>query len=568
MRIVIRVLRVLSVVAVATCGLSAACAQSGTASVSNTSCANVKPPLPDPQDAYDSVSLYLVAPGAPQHQSVCRATEALAEGMVVIAMDDDRILADALGDPEPDTDIGEVSEFPYLAPGSTPTPGQPPPGPGPERVEGSQVYAAFIDPRTGVEYTYSSVADSQADMEAASAEWITSTVKPLLEQDASSAAAPPATNPIVDAPGNAKLVAAAEASVGTPAFDPKAWALLVEARIGMPNNRLATGTILNEEKELGGSGAIINIYRLNATAGANDYFLVDTRYTQTPKWAPYTKPVTKVKAWASYKTNYALLAQFEKATPVPRATLYDFAPKTQITGKTETFTVGGELNSYSSGFSASYSVTATQDSVDTTVKATLGAGTLEWNDTYHGFPSNNPPSTSITTFTGERLAIFAVPRTLNDVVPSPRYISGGVEFRSFLDSQVQAQIESPVLRPQAFGSWQIRSTLFAAEPQFSVSTRAVVVSRSKNNVTNPVIVDVTAQLPNSSHKVAWQVTNPLETIDAVASVARGSGKIEIYPKNPTDTSENGGTISVDSSPSGGADSLRNGPMNIKVTIEP
>jgi hypothetical protein len=59
---------------------------------------------------------------------------------------------------------GEFSESAYSAPGSTPGPGQPPPGPSPQLTESSHVYAAFIDPKTGVEYTYSSVADSLADM--------------------------------------------------------------------------------------------------------------------------------------------------------------------------------------------------------------------------------------------------------------------------------------------------------------------------------------------------------------------------------------------------------------------
>jgi hypothetical protein len=68
--------------------------------------------------------------------------------------------------------------------------------------------------------------------------------------------------------------------------------------------------------------------------------------------------------------------------------------------------------------SGSYSVTTTQDSVDTSATTTLGEGLLRWNDTYHGFPSDNPPSTSIQTFTGERLAIFTVSRTINDNVPA------------------------------------------------------------------------------------------------------------------------------------------------------
>ena len=73
--------------------------------------------------------------------------------MVDVEFNDDIILADALGDPEPDIIKCRVSEFPYSAPGSTPSPDLPPPGAGPERAEDSHVYAAFIEPKTGVEYT-------------------------------------------------------------------------------------------------------------------------------------------------------------------------------------------------------------------------------------------------------------------------------------------------------------------------------------------------------------------------------------------------------------------------------
>ena len=111
------------------------------------------------------------------------------------------------------------------------------------------------------------------------------------------------------------------------------------------------------------------------------------------------------------------------------------------------------------------------------------------------------------------------------------------------------------------------SLLFAPEPQFSASTKEVKVSRSTNSITKPVIVDIVAQLPSGDQKVAWRVTNPLSSIAAVASVSKGSGKIAIYPTSAT-SGETVGTISVDSSPSGATDSLRNGPIKIDVTIVP
>src|ERR1700733_13401122 len=106
----------LALLGVAVASVTAAQAQTGDAPISNASCADVKPPVPNPQDVYGNVPLYLVAPGAPQHQSVCQATEALAAGMVVLSLGDDRVLADALGDSVPETVTGKVGEYPYSAP--------------------------------------------------------------------------------------------------------------------------------------------------------------------------------------------------------------------------------------------------------------------------------------------------------------------------------------------------------------------------------------------------------------------------------------------------------------------
>jgi hypothetical protein len=558
MRLFFGVLPIPTILTAAVLILTAAHAQGAYDSVPGTDCRDVKPPAANPADMIGNVPIYIIPSGGKGHQAICRATEALAEGMVDLEFGDDIILADALGDPEPETDIGRVSEFPYLAPGSVPTPGLPPPGPSPERVEGSHGYAAFIDPDSGAEYTFSSVADSVTDIEADALQWITSTVEPLLEHRA-----PEATV-------NARLVAAnatspvANAAVGTEKYDTRAWNFITEATIHMPNNPLARGTVANQDTELGKSGAVVRIYRLNTGSEQNDYYLVDTIYTQTPKYAPFYVFPTQINAWANQRTKFELKARLPKGTAGPLPTLVDFAPRTPVTGKEETFTVGADLSASSA--SASYSVTTTQDSVTTAVNATLGEGLLDWKDTYHGFPSQNPPSTSVKTFAGERLAIFAVSRTINDKVPSGKYV--GLEFHPSLVSEVQAEVQSIFLPPRAYSAWGINADIFAVEPQFNVSPRAVTVSRSKNNVTKPVIVDIVGELPDGRQKIAWQVTNPLNSIAAVATVTRGKGEIRIYPKSSTDTSEDGGTLSVDSSPSGAADSLRNGPISITVTIEP
>jgi hypothetical protein len=192
-----------------------------------------------------------------------------------------------------------------------------------------------------------------------------------------------------------------------------------------------------------------------------------------------------------------------------------------------------------------------------------------WTDTYDtGGLFQKPPATLTNTFTGERLAIFKVPRTVNDNI-SPGKLAG-VNFAPNLESNVFGVITTQLIsisNRDIFATWGISSLLFVPEPQFSASTKAVTVSRSTNSISKPVFVDIVAQLPSGDQKVAWQVTNPLSSIAAVASVSNGSGKIAIYPTSAT-SGETAGTISVDSSPSGATDSLRNGPIKIDVTIVP
>ena len=581
MRIFVRALRVFIILAVACISVTSAQAQTNDDDDSNsrTSCSDVKPPAVKPADMIDNVPLYIIPPGASGHHVRCRATEALAEGMVDVELREDRVLAEALGEPAPDTVTGEVSEFPYSEPGSRPIPGQLAPGPSPEYTDHSHVYAAYVDPSTGVEYTFSSVAENLADAEEAGAKWIRSRVEPQLKQHAAKAS--------VQATANAAF--AADAAIGRPSYDARAWTLLVDATIAMPDNKPAGGFIREFGQKfgraMGESGATVRIYRLNGNEAENDYFLVDTAYTQTPDYNPFDffafPNVVDVFAWANRRTDFNLTAEDPNHPSTIKPTLYDFAPRTQVTSKTETFSLGAELSGSvvggaaggkggGGGVSAGYSVTTTQDSVDTSVNGTKGRNNLQWVDTYNGFTRENIgrlPSTSTHTFTGERLAIYKVPSTVNDEIPPGK--QAGLSFTPRLESHVHAIVS--VQRAGAgwyyiYAGWQINSLLFAPEPQFSASTQSVTVSRSNNSVSNPVRVKIIAQLPSATQKIAWQPTTKLTSIAAEASVTRGNGEIEIYPTTTTNSGENSGTISVDSDPPGATNSLRNGPIQIKVKI--
>jgi hypothetical protein len=555
----------LALLGAAVASVTVAQAQTGDAPISNASCADVKPPVPNPQDTYGNVPLYLVAPGAPQHQSVCQATEALAAGMVDMSLGDDRVLADALDEPEPDSTTGEVSEFAYSGPV------QPPPGPAPELTEGSHLYAAFIDPKTGVEYTYSSVADSLADMRVSVADWITSTVEPLLEQDASSAIAPTASN--------ARVAAVANAAIGEPGYDTRAWKLLVSETTNMPD----ASTEIQEHGEkfptaTGHSGKTMQIYRLNGEQAGNDYFLVDTAYTQSPAYNPFEFVrfvfTFKIFAWANDHTDLRLTAMDPIHPTTIKPGLFDFSPQTKVTGSTETFTVGANLTGAvgdGSGVNASYSVTTTQESVVTTVVGSLGRDMLQWTDAYSGFgiPDGNggirtPPSTSVNSFAGRRLAIFQVPRTINDNIPAGQ--QAGLRFTPRLYSAVQGFSLAGLYFIHS--GWDLDSSLFAPEPQFSATPMTIQVSKSKNSAATPAIVNILAQLPNGGQKVTWLAELPSFLGSNVgASGITGSGQLKVYATSSAAAGESG-FILLDSSPSAATDSLRNGPLQIQVSVVP
>lgn len=422
MRIFAGVFRIFTILAIVALTTIAARAQRDHDSVDRDSCADVTPPAIDVADYVANVPVYAIPRGASGHHAVCQAKEALAAGMVDIEFNKNLVLAQALGDPAPAEDIGEVSEFPYSAPGSTPKPGAPPPGPVNEEIDRAHFYAAFVDPATGVEYTLSSVANNATGVDTDAVEWITSTVAPLLAKPASQASALAQSRLAVTESGSAS-------------YDPRAWTKVIDATISMPDNKMAGGTIRGHGRRLGASGAIVHIFRLNGGSLGNDYYLVDTAYTQTPDWNPFDYwnfiIRTDVKAWASKSTQLTLTASSPNTTPV----LADFAPKTPIFSSTQTFGVGLGISASGPSVSAEYSVTTTQQSVDTAVLGTVTSNTVKWTDTYNGFGNPFmpiPPSSLTSTFSGERLAIFRVPQ------------GAGLQIAPRLYSQVQASIRDDV----------------------------------------------------------------------------------------------------------------------------
>jgi hypothetical protein len=567
--------RVFALLAVTVLSVTAIHAQDDTPAVSNASCGDVQPPVPNPQNVYGDIPIYLVPSGAPQHQSVCQATEALAAGMVVISFDDDRVLADATGDPGPgpNLDTDTVSEFPYTAPGSQPVPGQPPPGPSPEAPEGFHAYAAFVDP-TGIGYSFSTVGKTATDTQTAVADWISSTVEPLLNAEVSSASSARAVP-------DARVFAAAAPSGGGAGYSPNAWSKMKEFTLAAYNNQVQRGTIHGHERVLGKASAEIVVYRLNASRENNDYFLVDTKYTQEPRWDPFSYGLfekgVQANFWANARTEFELQARNPlSSTIVP--TLVDFAPRTPVTQKTETFTVGASLGADTSGINgsvdASYSVSVVQDSVETAVRGTIGGDLLRWTDKYNGFRDLFvKPSTLYNTFTGERLAIFKVPRTINDSRPPPggSYNPGGYPgllFFPFLNSQVQGYIKDVLRVADAteYAEWNTHTTVFVPEPQFSASPlTGVVVSKSLNSVNKPVIIKVAAQLSDGEEKLTWQPTLQNSGLETDAAQGHtGSGQFAIYP---TATAVPGSTtILLNTVPPAAADSVRAGPLKIQVTI--
>jgi hypothetical protein len=99
------------------------------------------------------------------------------------------------------------------------------------------------------------------------------------------------------------------------------------------------------------------------------------------------------------------------------------------------------------------------------------------------------------------------------------------------------------------------------EPLLSVDTRNVELSLSGKNGKNPAIVNVLAKgvTPGVTHSPDLVDTNlgPL-------NVATGTRPLEISPKDAAVGKTV--TISLDTNPSGGTDSVRSGAIQIKVKI--
>lgn len=481
MQFVVKVLRISTVVVVAAISFTAVNAQTDNDkdndndSSFRTSCADVKPPAVKPADMIDGVPLYVIPAGASGHRAACRATEALAEGMVDVELGEDRGLAHALGDSVPETVTGGLSKFPYSEPGSRPTPGLAPPGPSPEVSDHSRAYAAFVDPTTGVEYTFSSVAENLADAEAAGAEWVKSTVEPLLKQHAAKAGVQTAApdTPVADGAGVAANVtdAAANATEPPPNYTSQAWTLLIVATLMLPRNDFVGGLVHGEGRSMGKSAAVVKFYRLNANHVDSDFFLVDTAYTQTPSYDPFTKGLDNYVYWANKETSFQL-GVIDHYHPLSQPSLLEFAPRTVVSSSEQTFSVGAKLSADLEGpsgdLTAEYSVTRNQPDVETVVKATLGESKLAWTDSYNGFDTHGKyPATVINTFTGERLAIFQVPRTVNDVPPK---VWAGLEFQPYVLTEVQGFFQTffSIHKNFEYANWQVGGSVFVPEPRFSV----------------------------------------------------------------------------------------------------
>jgi hypothetical protein len=96
----------------------------------------------------------------------------------------------------------------------------------------------------------------------------------------------------------------------------------------------------------------------------------------------------------------------------------------------------------------------------------------------------------------------------------------------------------------------------------------IQVSKSKNSAATPAIVNILAQLPNGGQKVTWLAELPSFLGSNVgASGITGSGQLKVYATSSAVAGESG-FILLDSSPSAATDSVRNGPLQIQVSVVP
>lgn len=452
-------------------------------------------------------------------------------------------------------DDGQLQDLPVRA--GTPDPA--PSGAAADTTEPVHAYGVYIDPATGAQYTLSigayTVAQAQSDV----ASWVSATIAEAQKRAITRLSS-----------------RSAKALVGSPSYDAAAWTLISSGTVDHVDSIIIPSVGNNGDPKvparLGQATAIIKIFRFNTRLPTVDDFLVDAYYTQSPNYVGYQVhfPFGYYFWWNSAMTLDVTAS--DPWHPSIRAQLVDYAPQTEITTTDNTLSVGGKLSG-GDQFSV-YSVKTTQPSVTTSASGTLTNPTVGWRDKYVDIvvpgavliTNPNPPATT-STFAGDRLAVFEVPRTVNDNVPAGS--TPGLNVNVKLNSEVHGFRGSILglalgnIYPAYFKS---SATIFAPEPLFSASPTSINVSKSQNSATNPAIVNVTAERPNSGEKLTWHSvqTPSFLTTNVDAHNITGSGPLKIVPNNAQVGQS--GFITLNSVPGAASDSLRYGSYQIAVTV--
>ena len=506
-------------------------------------------------------SIFPIPAGVSGTAAECQAIAAYRGGQVLVAYNDSTALGAVLGEaPWSDQGSVDLEQFQYA---SSVNDGQPlsdptsPPLSDAVTNDSVTVYAAYYD------------AASDAPVEFSAAAPDTTTAQQLVTAWAT------APTSAVSTARLAKQSLQPEA-ISAPSYDTRAWTKVLEESWQQVVDADVGGSNSSDKRPQGNQSGFVTMYRLNTNDNANDYFLVDLTYTQGPRLVYCNDAFTCVWFNDSTSANVAL-------TGGPNGSMtgrvLDISPTTIVSKTSETLSVGGKLSgkvgagpngpSGESGgeVSVGWSRTIVTDSVNTTNDAarTVGTTSAGWNDTFNHDPPFNFPSTSQGSYTADRLAIFTVPRTVNDASPGytpavslsvtheARFFGWWIAFQRYTSTGTQKRtfrVPLPAFYLRANGGSTLATTLSLSLTPGTSATFDVVANQVAGQKTLKWFATKTPSFVTTNIDPNGETGNQSVTVNALPSAAASSVDY----------------LLLNTIPAGGADSVRNGSLRVQITI--
>ncbi len=506
-------------------------------------------------------SIYTLPAGISGTAAECRGIAAYRAGQVLVAYNDSTALSSLLGEaPWSDQGSVDLERFQYASSVNNGQPLSDPTSPPLSNVvtnDSVTVYAAYYDARSDAPVEFSAAATDTATAQQLVTAW---------------AKAPTSAAPA------ARLTEQSlrPDTIGAPAYDTRAWTKVLEESWQQLVDADIGGSNSSDKRPQGNQSGFVTMYRLNTNDNSNDYFLVDLTYTQGPRLVYCEDAFTCV--WFNDSTSaYVALTGGPNGSVTGR--VLDISPTTIVSKTSETLSVGGKLSgkvgagpngpSGEGGgeVSVGWSRTIVTDSVNTSNDPARSVGTTSagWNDAFNHDPPFNFPSTSKSSYTADRLAIFTIPRTVNDASPGyipavslsvtheARFFGWWIAFQRYTTTGTQRRtfwVPLPSFHVKANADSPIANTLSLSLQPGTSATFDVVANQVAGQKTLKWFATKTPSFVTTNIDPNGETGNQSVTVNALPSAAANSVDY----------------LLLNTIPAGGADSLRNGSLRVQITI--